>query len=341
MKALIMGLGSIGQRWARILGELDDIELYAFRRRGRRHTISKDLQSAVQSDPEGKFNMISSFDWGSLKRETFDLAIITSPIHLHMHDFSLLLETSVKRILIEKPVTDRIDPVNNSIFQEYINQAGDANSPIVMVGYQNRFHPAFNRMKDLITAGTVGRVLYARTEFGEWLPGMHPYEDYRLTHMARASEGGGPITCLSHDLDLVESLFGEIVYHQGMVAKYGSLETDVADSVTLLMRTEGTGEGSIYIDSRFDFISWPPSHTIDILGENGSMKFDWLSGDLVIKSKTFGFMQEDYSQVTRDFVFKSQLQHLMSINQMTLENLEALKSAWRVAKVASEYNNAN
>ena len=83
-----------------------------------------------------------------------------------------------------------------------------ANHLIVAVGCQLRFHPALELFKKHLDEESVGPVLAVRAEVGEYLPGWHPYEDYRQSYAARQSMGGGVIFTLIHEIDYLAWLFG-------------------------------------------------------------------------------------------------------------------------------------
>ena len=71
-----------------------------------------------------------------------------------------------------------------------------------------RFHPGIMFLKDLITK-KLGNIVNSTFYFGEYLPSMHKYEDYKKTHMAIHEQGGGAVLSLSHQIDLVYYLLGK------------------------------------------------------------------------------------------------------------------------------------
>ena len=44
-----------------------------------------------------------------------------------------------------------------------------------------------NKVKEILNKNLLGKVLYFRGEFSEYLPDFHPYEDYRTFYMAKKS----------------------------------------------------------------------------------------------------------------------------------------------------------
>ncbi len=48
-----------------------------------------------------------------------------------------------------------------------------------------RFHPGLQQVARLLAEGAIGRPLSVRANWGEYLPGWHPWEDYRQAYSAR------------------------------------------------------------------------------------------------------------------------------------------------------------
>jgi predicted dehydrogenase len=337
MNALILGLGSIGQRWARLLNDFGDFALYTHRRGRIDITISSDLQSSYLIPPEKSYSITNLDSVEALRAIDFDATFICSPISVHVDDLVLALGLKSKKILIEKPIAHRFS-INEKLFlEELVNKLkSNDKMPQLMVGYQSRFHPAINRIKELLVDGLISQVNYVSTEFGEWLPGMHPYEDYRNSHMAKFDLGGGPATCLSHDLDLIESIFGKIKKHTGSNFKFQTLITDVPDLVSISWEIESKEFGEIKGQSRMDFISWPPTRKIEIIGSRGKIIFNWLEGELQVYSQAKGYLLESFNDLSRDDIFEMELEYLIDEDFKT--DFQALESAIRVTDIAASYS---
>jgi predicted dehydrogenase len=339
MKFLVIGLGSIGQRWVRILKEHQEFDVFAYRRLRTTGTIAPDLQSVSNIPPEVVLGVISFFTEDELALQKFDVAIICSPINLHLNDLKLCLDLGISRILIEKPLSNNISGTEQIFLTKLINKLkNEKDAPRLVVGFQGRHHPALERIRTYLQQNTIGQVHYARTEYGEWLPGMHPYEDYQVSHMSNSNQGGGPASCLSHELDLVESIFGKIVSNKGFMQKFGVLKTDVPDLVTILWEANSEDFSKVSGESRMDFVTWPASRTIEIIGSEGRLLYNWLSGSLTIYSREKGFIEEDFSNFSRDDVFKRELQYLLESNKNSKKDFEILDTAIRISKIASEYS---
>src|SRR3990172_1034433 len=130
------------------------------------------------------------------------MVFVTNPISMHI-DTAIEAAKAGCNIFIEKPLSQneqRVEELQQLVTEKGIN---------CMVGYQLRYHPAYQHIKSMLQSRAIGKLVSADLHFGEWLPGMHPYEDYRESHAARSDQGGGVILCLSHEIDIAHWLFGK------------------------------------------------------------------------------------------------------------------------------------
>lgn len=256
MKFLIAGLGSIGRRHLRNLVALgqDDIVLY------RTH------HSTLPDEELGPFPVETDLA-GALKDHP-DAVIISNPTALHL---SLALPAARMgcHLLMEKPVAEKMD-------QGVVDLMATVDSMAVktLVGFQFRFHPVLAEIKDVLVTNQMGRPLSFRVHWGEHLPGWHPWEDYRLSYAARKDLGGGVVNTLSHPLDYVRWLFGEVISVTAVTKKVSDLEIDVEDVAEILLEFEDRLVGSIHLD----YFQRPPSHWIEINCQKGQIRWENESG---------------------------------------------------------------
>jgi predicted dehydrogenase len=77
-----------------------------------------------------------------------------------------------------------------------------------MVGYNLRWHPLLQEMRNVITKGAIGKPVSMHVEIGENIADWHPWEEYQYTYAAHHSGGGGATLCFSHDIDYLYWFFG-------------------------------------------------------------------------------------------------------------------------------------
>jgi len=131
--------------------------------------------------------------------------------------------------LVEKPIA-----VNS---EEGIEAAKklEERGAIIQVGYNLRFSPSLSEFKRKVDQLRFGRVLSVRAETGQYLPDWRTGRDYRKTASAREESGGGVLRELSHEIDYLRWIFGNIVWVSAWCGKQSDLEIDVEDTAHLAL----------------------------------------------------------------------------------------------------------
>jgi predicted dehydrogenase len=177
---------------------------------------------------------------------------------------------------------------------------------VVAVGYQMRFHPMLERVEQLLRERTIGDVVSAEVHFGEWLPGMHPYEDYRESHAARADQGGGVILALSHEIDLIAWLFGVPKTVAATGGHLSDLDLDgVEDTADLLLTYDVDGR-SVPIHVHLDFVQQTPRRRGIVVGTRGSIEWDYFSKELNISRSRGDIQTVRFDDFSRNLMFERQ-----------------------------------
>lgn len=256
MKFLIVGLGSIGRRHFSNLFSLGKKDLLLYRT--HKATLPdidfgdipcfSDLDAALALKPDG--------------------VIVANPTALHL-EVAMAAARAGAALLIEKPVSDSL--VGLGDLQSALAQSGKP----AMVGFHFRFHPVLNKIKTLLESGQLGKPLLARAHWGEYLPGWHPWEDYRRSYAARADLGGGVVNTLSHPLDYLRWLLGEVERVSAWTGKLSQLELDVEDYADILIRFTGGEVASVHLD----YYQRPSSHTLEFTCEDGRISWDNATGE--------------------------------------------------------------
>ncbi len=308
MRFLIAGLGSIGRRHLRNLlaaGE-QDILLY---RTGRSTLpgdeleglpVYSDLNAALAQNPQA--------------------VIISNPTALHL-DVAIPAAQAGCHLLIEKPVSHSLDRLD--LLQSAAEQSGVS----ILVGYHFRQHPGLQLVRQHLNAGSIGRLLSVHAHWGEYLPGWHPWENYRQAYSARRDLGGGVILTLSHPLDYLRWLCGEISECFAFTGRLGDLELDVEDTAEISLRFENGTLGSLHLD----YNQRPSAHTLEIVGSEGTLKWDNTSGDVVLFQVSRGVWQNfpAPADFERNDLFKSEIRHFLAVARGETEPVCTLEDGIR------------
>jgi len=325
MKFLIAGLGSIGRRHFRnlvALGEKDIVLL-----RSHRATLPDDelIGYAVETEIQA-----------ALERHKPQAVIVANPTSLHL-DVAIPAAEAGCAILLEKPVSASLEGLD--VLQQTAKQRGSK----ILVGFQFRYHPTLNKAKELIESGALGNVLTVHAHWGEYLPQWHPWEDYRQSYAARADLGGGVIRTLTHPLDYLRYLIGEVEEIHAFCGHLSPLEIDVEDIAEIGFKFACGAIGGLHLN----YVQRPPVHRLEIVGTNGTLRWDNADGILHYykMSAPFGsYSDEPPAPVIETFappegfernhLFMAQMRHFLDVAAGKSEPICTLADGIRALELA-------
>jgi len=313
-RILISGLGSIGRRHLGNLAALgqEDIVLH---RSGRGTVPDDDLEQFESESDLAR----------ALERWQPQAVLVTNPTALHL-EVAIPAAQAGCHLFIEKPVSHSMQGIDD------LEAAVESGGGQVLIGYQFRFNPGLRAIKELLQEGAVGRPLSARVYWGEHLPGWHPWEDYRSSYSARSDLGGGVVMTLSHPFDYLRWLLGEISEVQALTANSGSLGIDVEDTASIVMVLE---QGLI-ANVQLDYMRRPPAHSLEIVGTEGAIQWDGLSGH----ARWYDPKDAQWNELPtpegfeRNTMFMDEMRHFLAVVAGEQEPACGLKDGIRALQIA-------
>ncbi|MCI0551046.1 MAG: Gfo/Idh/MocA family oxidoreductase [Anaerolineae bacterium] len=258
MKFLIAGLGSIGRRHFRNLIALEEKDLVLLR--SHRATLPDDELAGYPVETNLK---------EALKKHKPDAVIVANPTSLHL-DVAIPAAEAGCHILLEKPVSNALERLD--VLQNAAQKSGSR----ILVGFQFRYHPTLNKARELIRDGALGQVLTVHAHWGEYLPQWHPWEDYRQSYAARAELGGGVILTLTHPLDYLRYLIGEVDSLWSFNGHISPLEGNVEEIAEVGLKFTNGAIGGVHLN----YFQRPPVHRLEIVGTDGTLRWDNADGNL-------------------------------------------------------------
>ncbi len=294
MKTLIAGFGSIGRRHFRNLRALG-VNDFVFLR-SRRSSLPDDEIAAYPAE--------TSLE-AALAHQP-QAVIVSNPTALHL-DVAIPAARAGCHLFLEKPLSHNRERVDE--LQAAVAQGGGR----VLVGFQFRYHPGLRQVKTWLAEGAIGRPLSARAHWGEYLPGWHPWEDYRRGYSARQDLGGGVILTLCHPLDYLRWLLGEVTGLWAFIGQESDLELEVEDNAEIGLRFAGGGLGTVHLD----YNQRPPAHRLEIIGTRGTIRWDNADGAACL-------WREDSSAwdvilppdgFERNDLFRAQMRHFLAVTR--------------------------
>jgi predicted dehydrogenase len=248
---LIAGLGSIGRRHLASLRALGwpNVRLYRTGRSTQPDTdlaglpVDHDLPTALARRPMA--------------------VIVSNPSALHL-PLALDAARAGAHLLIEKPLSNNLTGVAD--LERLVADRGLT----ALVGFQLRFNPGLRQVRAWLRAGAIGTVVSAHVHWGEYLPEMHPWEDYHVGYAARAELGGGVLLTLCHPFDYLRWLIGEMTQVSAVESRCNPLGLSVDTSVDMTARFASGGSAHIHLN----FVERPPSHQLTVIGTEGTITWN-------------------------------------------------------------------
>ena len=251
----IVGYGSIGQKHHQILKSMND-----------------DLQFFIQTkqdDVKSSFKTLEEFSTLDL-----DYIIISNPTSMHYETLKFLDgHFSNINFLIEKPLFETFQP-----FQSQSNS--------YYVGYNLRFHSIISDMIELIKGK---RIISIAIKTYSYLPHWRKNIDYQSSASALKTKGGGVLRDLSHEIDLLNYLFGNLQFNYADSRKISNLEIETDD----YLLTCGQLECGAPFSMELNYFSRFNSRELFIETEEESIKLDIKNFTLTIIGKTESVAEYD------------------------------------------------
>lgn len=250
---LIIGFGSIGRRHLRNLKTLG-YKNFVLLRTGK-STLPDDEITDIPT--ENNLNK-------ALAHKPI-ATIIANPTSLHIKA-ALAAAKAGSHLFLEKPISHNLKGLKK------LEQIVKDKNLIVGVGYQFRFHPEIKRLKNLLTKQEIGKVLSVQAHWGEYLPDWHPWEDYKNSYAAKKELGGGVILTLSHPIDYLHYLFGNVENVVAFQNQDNDLQIDVESNVDLRLKFKSGLIANIHLD----YLQKPPQHYLQIIGQKEIIDINFL-----------------------------------------------------------------
>lgn len=317
-RILIVGLGSIGKRHLRLARkQFPKGDIRILRHQGKDEIPEyasgcfTDLDNAIAFKPQ--------------------LAVIANPSPMHL-DIAIPLADQGVHLLIEKPLATSSDGI------QILLKTCSNNNSVLMVGYNLRFLSSLQKFRELLHNNIIGKILFVRCEVGQNLLSWRPEMDYRQTVSAQSSLGGGVLLELSHEIDYLQWIFGEISWVLSSCSRQSDLELDVEDTVCAIL---GFNPGNLKGSINMDFIRHDTTRNCIAIGENGTLHWDAISGKINFFQKDTADWQILYkAKQKRDDSFLAEWEHFLHCIQVgqtplvsghdglsVLQTIEAIKES--------------
>lgn len=249
MKVLVIGCGSIGKRHLTVLSVRRDVDIAAF-------DVAPAAKQAVAAiNPEIRMfaDPAAAFGWGP------ELVIVATPNHFH-REATLQALAAGAHVLCEKPIADTV--ANGRAMVDAASAAGK----LLMVGYTERYRPAFMFIEDKARAGDFGTLVGGRAMVGT----------YNTIICSKAAANnpmfGSIVVDYTHELDMLGAIFGTV---GEVVARANQLgdKPGIACRPSLAAMLLTYGNGAI-VSVHMDYLQHPQRRLFEVYGDRRSVEYD-------------------------------------------------------------------
>jgi predicted dehydrogenase len=203
-------------------------------------------------------------DWlAVLNQPEVEIVIIATP-----HDMLAMLAQKAaaagKHVLLEKPGARR------AVELDGVARTSKESGVLVRIGFNHRYHPAFQKARQIFDSGVLGPPFLVRARYGHG--GRIGYEkEWRA--VPAISGGGEAIDQGVHLIDLARWFLGDFVTVQGCLRTF-FWNTSAEDNAFLLLETRSGCVASLHAS----WTEWKNLFSFELFGRNGKVEISGLGG---------------------------------------------------------------
>lgn len=201
-----------------------------------------------------------------------EMVIIATP-HQSLAEVAHFAALQKKHILIEKPAARKVAELLPII------DLAKKNKVAVHVGFNHRYHRAFQKAKHLVDEGAVGELMFIRARYGHG--GRIGYDkEWRANPVL--SGGGELIDQGVHLIDLSRWFLGDFTEVEGYAGTY-FWNMSVDDNGFMILKTKKQQIAFLHASCT----EWKNTFSFEIYGKNGKLEIAGLGGSYGVERLAF------------------------------------------------------
>ncbi len=282
LKVGVAGCGGLGRTEARIVNNLEGVQLVG--------VCDAILENAQKAAADLGVEMACDSHRQLIDENDLDCMLVVTPTYTHA-DVTVDAANAGLHVFCEKPMAITLDECDRML------EAAENNGVKLMIGFVRRFQPNYREMKRRVDAGDIGAVrLVQSVRMGGRPPiGIGEWRRER-------KKVGGLHSAYIHEMDQILWLAGNVKTVQGVV-NFGTLEnTDVEDSIWMLMEFENGAIGAMGSSEIYP-VGW---YELGVGGTTGAMRIASGTTSVVLKKHTG---EDETIQLEPNDAFVEELSH--------------------------------
>jgi len=302
---LVVGAGSIGERHVRVFSKIDGVEVSVCE-------IDRRLLNTIRD----RYPLGHTFaDWDAVPLEKFDAVVVCTPAHLHVAMIRRALERSC-HVLCEKPLSVETDAVAELI------EFAKSTDRVAAVAYVYRCLPALRALKEIIDAGTLGRIKQVVAFWAQEFPKYRPAYS-RVYYRDHATGGGAIQDAVTHVINYIEWCLGPTSLVSCAAEHMVLPEVEVEDTAALILRFKNTPAIGTVVLNQFQK---PDQGWFEFMGTETNARFTLKNWSVeVYDPQSNSWQGKSYPVYDRDELYEAQAKmflHAIDTNQALPCSLE-------------------
>ena len=215
-------------------------------------------------------------DWrDAVNDKQVNVIIIATP-HSYLAEITAGAIAADCNVLVEKPAARFMDELKPLITMT------EKQEVLVRVGFNHRYHRAFQKMREIVDAGEIGELMFLRARYGHG--GRLGYEQEWRAQPA-LSGGGELIDQGVHLIDLARWFLGDFSQVDGFAHTY-YWDMPVDDNAFMLLKTKDQRTAFLHVSCT----EWKNTFSFELYGRSGKLQVDGLGGSYGIERLTWDKM---------------------------------------------------
>jgi len=209
-------------------------------------------------------DVIVSTDWReAIKNKNVDVVIVSTTNNV-LSQITMAAVQAGRHVLVEKPAAHTAQELHPII------DLARKKNVMVRVGFNNRYHPAFRKARELYENGALGELMFVRGRYGH---GGRPGYEKEWRANPALSGGGELIDQGIHLIDLSRWFLGDFTHVIGEAQRY-FWQMPVEDNAFLLLKTNRQQVAFLHVSCT----EWKNLFSFEIYGKNAKLHIEGLGG---------------------------------------------------------------
>ena len=243
--------------------------------------------------------------------------------------YAIMAMKAGKPCYIEKPLCSTYEECTR------VNRISEETGVPCFVAYYRRFLPYFKQVKQLIDEGTIGRVMSIQVRLIQ-PPRDLDYNSKNLPWRLQPDIAGGGYfyDLASHQIDLLQAMFGPILLAEGFKTNMGGLYETTEDTVSACFQFESglTGSGSWCFSAHRS----AKEDRIEIVGDKGMIHFSTFCFDPIsLYTEEAGrvTLPVNNPQFVQEPLIELVVRHIQGHDICPIDGLAATTTNWVMDKI--------